>query len=257
MKTFFRHLVTLSLLLIACCLTAAEPMDAFEEELRLWMTLQREGRDSRQAWEAEQALLQDEIRLLQATQENLQKQLHSTRDAADNVAQQADEAQREAASRIQGLEPSLQAMTKAIEHLDAWQRQLPPPLRQLLEPAMAAIPPATPANQAQRFRATLDALAAARDIAGKLHVAGMIITDDNGAERQMQVLFVGVAVAYAVAPDSSHAAFGRPEPSGWRWVAANDHAPAIQAAIGMVRDREPAHFLSLPLSLTAPADVTP
>jgi hypothetical protein len=65
----------------------------------------------------------------------------------------------------------------------------------------------------------------------------------------VDVLYLGLAAGFAVAPDGASAALGQPGESGWTWRAApaGETADAIRRAIAVHRREAPVSLTRLPL----------
>ena len=80
-----------------------------------------------------------------------------------------------------------------------------------------------------------------------VHVHSELHKDDDGREFKMQVVYFGLAMAYAVNEDGSFAQVGRPEASGWKFTKRNELAPQIQALVTSATSEKDATFSQLPL----------
>jgi hypothetical protein len=63
----------------------------------------------------------------------------------------------------------------------------------------------------------------------------------------MQVIYFGLACAYAVNDDGSFALVGRPSAQGWNFVERKDLAAEIQQLVAATTGDQDAAFINLPL----------
>jgi len=70
----------------------------------------------------------------------------------------------------------------------------------------------------------------------------------DGREYNMQVIYFGLACAYAVNDDGSYALVGRPSPEGWIFREQNNLAADIRRLIAATTGDQEAIFVNLPLS---------
>lgn len=77
--------------------------------------------------------------------------------------------------------------------------------------------------------------------------------DGAGREFNMEVIYFGLSVAYAVNEDGGLALVGKPDPKdGWKFTERKELAGAIRDLISSTKgDRDPS-FISLPISLDTP-----
>lgn len=80
-----------------------------------------------------------------------------------------------------------------------------------------------------------------------VHVHSELHKDDDGREFKMQVVYFGLAMAYAVNEDGSFAQVGIPEANGWKFTKRNEIAPQIQALVTSANSEKDATFSQLPL----------
>ena len=65
------------------------------------------------------------------------------------------------------------------------------------------------------------------------------------AQRDMDVLYLGLARGYAVSSDDEHALIGTPGPAGWSWRSAPDEAKRIRQAIRLANDNAEIRLVTL------------
>ena len=80
-----------------------------------------------------------------------------------------------------------------------------------------------------------------------VHVHPELHKDAEGREFKMQVVYFGLAAAYAVNEDGSFAEVGHPGKDGWKFEERNALAPQIQALVTSATSEKDATFTKLPL----------
>ena len=79
--------------------------------------------------------------------------------------------------------------------------------------------------------------------------AGAAMIEAGGARRQCDVLYLGLARAFAVSSDGSWAAVGTPGAGGWTWTPRPDLAARVRQAIDINKRERPAALVSLPVGI--------
>jgi hypothetical protein len=72
--------------------------------------------------------------------------------------------------------------------------------------------------------------------------------DEQGREFNVQVVYFGLAMAYACNEDGSFALVGRPGPDGWKFEERKDLAPDIVKLLAATTGEADATFINLPFS---------
>jgi hypothetical protein len=80
-----------------------------------------------------------------------------------------------------------------------------------------------------------------------IHVHSELHRDSQGREFNMQVVYFGLALAYAVNEDGSFALAGRAAPDGWKFQERNDLAPRILKLVASATSEKEVSFTNLPL----------
>jgi len=238
----------------ACC--AEEPIngtDALQALVRQLVDVRREtGRASAQ-WREQQASLAAERDLLAAENERL-TQLLASRETAAAEAEQADAGTRRAlADRKASLEKLALPLAEAETRLRSLSGQLPPERLAPLREVMATLPPAHPSHPAddltERLRNALAVLTELQKQDQLIHATRIMLSPPNGSLREMNVLFVGLAMGFAVDQLGETAAIGTTTPDGWRWRWDATLAPFIRKALTIHAKEAPADFVELPLAI--------
>jgi len=251
-------LTALGLALGAWWAAAAPPgVDGIKSQVREWVTLRGEIGRVRGDWVEEEQLLVAEQRLLVRRADDLRGQLdESEREKADAVAAMG-QAKADCMTADESLSGLLDAVRHAEAHMRSCRRRLPPLLQDQLTASFAALElsdaDGEPRRVAERLQVVAALYAELQRLAKGVHTGKMLMTDAAGDTREMEVLFVGLTVGYAVSLDNTRAASGRPAARDWTWQWDAALAPAVRDALALARrDRAPA-LVTLPMR-TAEAD---
>ena len=210
-----------------------------------WIALRAERALEAESWKQEESRLRMELRLLEDAEDHLQEELDSLRlEAGESETRQADliEELEARQSRREALAPRVQrGLTAALDRTES----LPPPLLHRLEDERAAADAAGRDLSAQ-LRALLGLHNQWLLLQTSLH-DGSLILEIGGGRREMDVLWIGTATAYAVNADATLAATGTPGPDGWVWTENSVIAPRVRQALRIHRQEVPPALIRLPV----------
>jgi hypothetical protein len=99
----------------------------------------------------------------------------------------------------------------------------------------------------KRLLNLINILSEAEKFQQTVHLRPELRKDSSGREFNMQVIYFGLACAYAVNDDGSFALVGRPSAQGWNFVERKDLAAEIQQLVAATTGDQDAAFINLPL----------
>lgn len=219
-----------------------------------WMALRttlaqekREWNEHRQQWEQEIALLEKEAETLRKEREDV-----------DSFASSFEAERTVALARKERTEAELRKLRPVLDRAEAdlrrWRERIPAGLRPPLATGFAALP----ATQKEadklalaRRAQTVAALYAQIETLQNAFQSASETLDVEDGRRQVDVLYVGLARAFAVSAGNDWAAVGVPSDSGWAWTPAPGEAEAVRRAIDMVNRKASAQLVILPLQVIA------
>ena len=102
---------------------------------------------------------------------------------------------------------------------------------------------------ADRLRLVFGLLTEIDQFANGVYLFRQPLTDPQQVRREMDILYLGLAVAFAVSADGTSAAAGAPAAGGWEWRWDPALAPSVRTAVAIYRKEQPASFVVLPLEL--------
>lgn len=230
-------------LMFALSHTWAE-VSTLEDLTAQWVALRAERAREAEAWRNEEARMRLELSLLEEAEARLLEERDQLREQEDEVeASQADdlaelEARQDAGRQLGQSVAASRADLLAV--LDA----LPPALRARLAEEEQALDGAED-SPLQQLRAVWTLRNQLTRIQHELHVTPAVI-DVAGRRREMDVLWVGTARAFAVSGDDLLAAQGRPVQGTWEWEPLPGRESAVRRAVLLVRGEAAPGLVSLP-----------
>lgn len=257
-----RRLALAMLAAISACGLAgpasAAGLDTLEALTEQWVALRTTLAEEKatwtekeQHWEAEIHLLQDEIKSLQ----NEIQQLQTVTTSAEEEQADLLEKKEKFSSVLEEIKP---AIDRAEANLRNWQSLLPVSISQELQPLFENLPKnrndANKRSAAQRAQTVVALYTGIEELHQHVHAVQEIITDETGANRKVNVLYLGLSRAFAVSPANDWAAVGEPTVRGWRWTPHPQLASDIRQALSIYQQEETAHLVNLPL---IPREVRP
>jgi hypothetical protein len=227
--------------------TARADVNTLEALTGEWMELRAERAREAEAWKSEENRLRMELRLLADAEAHLQEELETLRmeesEAETMQAELIDELESRQARR-ETLAPIVRrGLAAALEDTE----NLPPPLLRRIEEERASAD-AAGGELLPRVRALLALHNQWLQLQTSLHADAMVL-DLGGARREMDVLWIGNALAYAVNSDNTLAAMGMFGPDGWVWTEHPDAAARIRRALRVRQQDAPPALIRLPVEV--------
>jgi hypothetical protein len=214
-----------------------------------WMTLRTTIAEEKREWEARRTQWEEEIALLEREAAALKKEI----DEGGAFASSVERDRAVVLARKAGMERELEALRGVLDRaetdLRGWQERIPPGLRGPLNTGFGALPATQ--EEADRLPLTKRAQTVAalytqiETLQNRFH-AGRETLEMDGTRRQVDVLYLGLARAFAVSPANDWAAVGAPTGAGWTWERATEDADTIRRAIEVLNRKVTAQLVTLP-----------
>ena len=232
---------------------AASGVEQLDTLVEQWVALRRQIAETQEEWRRQRSLLEDEQRLLERRRNNLRQELAETRTALEESRRQQTRARTERDRLRQNILQASDSLDKTRTALLEWRRYLPPfleaPLAERFDELADMTGDPDPAALSEQAQTVLGLVSAVEQMHRSIHTGRMLLTPPDGAEREMQTLFLGLAAAFAVSPDGARAAAGSPVNGEWVWSWNAELAPAIRRALAVFRKDETAALVPLPLNI--------
>lgn len=208
-------------------------VSTLEGLVRQWVDLRGAVAAEVRARDEQERQLQSEARLLEKERAALQSERDGLAAELRRTAQeQQDQAERESKLRaaLGAFNPSLE---RAEADLTRWRARIPEPLAAPLAADFAKLSGTNDpsAGAVQRLQIALGLYGQIEDLQRNVHVVKQLLPEASGSRREMDVLYLGLARAFAVSSDGAQAAVGVPGTDGWRWESRPALAHPIRAVI--------------------------
>jgi len=243
-------------LLIPCQLLAGDvdsSLGDLDTLVGRWMALRITIAEENREWDTRREQWNDEIDLLEKEDETLKKEI----DENDSFATSVEKRRTVALARKELMETELQKLCLVLEHYESdlirWKKRIPPSLYSSLRAAFSTLP--TKHDEARNIPLAKRAQTVAvlytqiETLQNKFHTTRESL-DTNGIHRQADVLYVGLARAFAISPANDWAAIGTPSDNGWLWKDSLGDGVAIRHAIDVLKHKKTAQLVELPMQIT-------
>ncbi|MFN0067460.1 MAG: DUF3450 family protein [Limisphaerales bacterium] len=217
-----------------------------------WVQTRQLADRTRTDWASERALLEQSRALFE---KGLQDEAERMTRIGTNVAQvgldrQAAEKELAVATdalvRLAGIVGGFEQRVRALQPL------LPEPLLPAVQPFLNRLPTnsvATAATVPERMQAVVGFLNEVDKFNSTVTVADEKRPDAAGQLVSVEVVYLGLGLAYFADATGTLAGFGQPGPEGWQWTTQAEIGPAVRNAVAMYRNEQPAAFVNLPAAI--------
>ncbi|HVU33402.1 MAG TPA: DUF3450 family protein [Opitutaceae bacterium] len=226
--------------------TEPDPLDEVERATERWLDLRMEAARVETAWKSERVLLEsllaanrDRAALEEDKRDLVKARTAKDREEIEGLRTKADAAQndlREAEERLKVIDAQLVQLRPS----------LPPRLSAGLENAFRTL--AKPQlNLAERMQMTVQILNRCAQFNRSITAGEEIQALEPGRNpRAVQVIYWGLAQAYALDRQTGSAWIGRPDPSGWKWTPCPEAAKRIGELIAIYDGKSDPDFVFVP-----------
>jgi len=236
---------------------AAQRQDALGELDALverWMALRTTMAEEKRDWEARREQWAEEIALLEREAATLKEEI----DAGHTFASSVETKRAAVLARKERMEAERRKLRAVLDRAEAdlrrWRERIPPGLRASSATAFDALPATQKEAEKRPLPKRAQTVAALytqiETLQNRFHATRETLAVE-GARRQVDVLYVGLARAFAVSPGNDWAAVGVPSNTAWTWTPAIPDAAAVRRAIDVLNRRETAQLVALPMRVAA------
>ncbi len=233
-----------------------DPLDQSKENMRLWLETSQKRQAEENAWKNDQeiltnykeGLLAEKAAYLEQIEEAKQRAQAADQQSTDKISQrdQLIAAEKALASHLRGLEEEFVKQVPA----------LPAPLIKMSKMAVGietlkknlALPADQQTDDVGKRSANLtEMIAEVEKFQQNVTVSNELHKNAAGQEFNMQVVYLGMAAAYAVNEDASFALIGSPQTGGWKFTERNEIAADIKKLIVTATTEKDISFTPLPV----------
>lgn len=227
-------------------------LDTARDTLAKWVETQQIISKEKRDWLVAKEVLDQRIALLKSEIGALEQKVGETRASI----RETDERRRDIISESEEFRAASAALADRIGPLEARTRvlvkRLPEPIQQRVAPLAQRIPgegAATELSLAQRFQNVIGVLNELNKFNQDIHLTSELRELADGRTAEVKALYIGIGQGYYVTSTGDAAGVGRPGPDGWSWSPANELAPEITRAIGVVENTVVPAYVPLPVSV--------
>lgn len=217
-----------------------------------WMLLRATIADEKRVWKAQKQQWEGEIALLKQESETLSSEIEAANTFVSSVEKERSTALQQKEKMEAELEKLETVITEAENELRKWQKRIPSGLQKHVT-AFDMLPVASKGSKylslPKRAQAVAAIYAQIEFLQNQLHTTQELL-DTGTTRRQVEVLYMGLSIAYAVSPGNDWAAIGTPSAQQWIWTPSEKDAKTIRQAIDIFKRQEPAKLITLPITVT-------
>lgn len=237
---------------------APEDLETLDGLVGRWMALRTTIAEEKREWKERREQWKEEIALIEKEAETLKKEA----DEGTAFSSSFETKRSEALARKASMEGELQELRTVLDRAEAdlrrWRGWIPPGLMPSLAAGFGALP-ATPTEAdglplTKRSQTVAALYAQIETLQNEFHASRETL-DVEGTRRHVDVLYVGLARAFAVSPGNEWAAVGVPSDTGWTWTPSREDGEAVRRALDVLDRQATAQLVALPLQVAG--EVTP
>jgi hypothetical protein len=233
-------------------LGAEVSLTAVRETLGQWVQTRQLISRTDAEWGAEKEMLEQ-------TRALFERELASVRAGLGRVSTNSTVADRErevAEGELKRMNAALERAREQVMRLEGELKPLlallPTPLKSSVQPLVDRLP-ADPASTKAAVTERMQTLVSLLNEVDKFQNAIAVVNEKQpnaqGEQISVDVIYVGLGVAYFVDATGDLAGVGSPETTGWKWETRPGIGKAVRDVIAMYRSQKPAAFVGLPLEI--------
>ncbi len=257
MRYVFLHLIILSTLPAFAQEPKPTPTEELRTSVREWVETMRKIQQEENDWSRDREVLQNYKEGLEKEIADLKEQIASAKTRKEGADKESLDKVRERDRYVTAKDELATIVRNLEEQLIAKLPSFPEPLAKEAKVAQGiedlkrdiALPPAKRAEGvSKRLLNVVNLLSEAEKFQQTVHVRPELHKDSKGREFNLQVVYFGLAMAYAVNEDGTFALVGRPGADGWRFEEKPELASAISKLLAATTGETDAAFINLPFS---------
>ena len=256
-------LITLVPLLASACLAQTEedasPTEQLKDSVREWIETMREIQQEEDSWSRDQEVLEDQKAALEIEIKDLAKRVEEAKEVKAEADRESLEQEEERETLIEAKELMSREVAelekKLIEQFPAfpkWLSEEDAKVKGMMQKAREYVvmeeDDAAKALNA-RLSNVLNLLTEAEKWQQLVHLRKEMHEGESGKNINMDVVYFGLAAAYAADEEGEFAAVGRPGPEGWVFEKRDDLAAEIAELVRVIKGDAEAKFSNLPIEL--------
>lgn len=229
-----------------------------KNSVREWIETMREIQREEDSWDQDQQLLNDQREALRTEIDQLTKQVEEAKVRKESVAQESLDQVKKRDALVEAKELMETEVRELEESIVGKLAAFPPALAEdpRVKELMAQVRKdvtlqgdEAKTGLTKRLNNVLNLLAEAEKWQQTVHLKPELHTTADGKKLNMNVVYFGLAIAYAVDEEGVYGMVGMPTDEGWKFEESNELAPVILEMVNVLNGDADAKFINLPINL--------
>lgn len=246
----YKHIFALCV--AASPVLAQSPIKETRNLVEKWVESRQLSSQLKADWQVEKEVLEQSISAFEGELSSLDAQMEKVDTGKTQVSSEFETVNQEK-DALTAYSGRLKEEVARLEvRLNKLADQLPIGVKERISPLLDRIPenPAeTKLSVSTRMQNVLGVINEVDKFNGGVTVVSELRKNTEGADVQVQVLYVGLAQAYFSDPTGAFAGTGKPGANGWDWSIQPELGEKILNAINIYLGSQPAAFVNLPFQL--------
>jgi hypothetical protein len=229
-----------------------EVADDWKAKTDQWIQLEQRIATEQNDWLADKEVMEASRAVLQREQLTLRTRLEANELAQSLFRKRLELLEGELVTQQEAKSLVLSGLEVEEERIRGIRSSLPELLRERLAPLLLRLgagPIDQPVRVSERAQIVISILSAIDQFNGTATLTHHLRTDEQGVERDVEVLYWGLAMGYAVDQTAQQAWLLIPDTAGWNWKAAPEAASGIRELIEIHKRKRSPGLVSLPAVL--------
>lgn len=211
--------------------------------------LKRQLSEEKEMWKEQEAWLKQEKGLLLKEKEMLEKEIADAKE--EEVSARIESAGLLEQKKVlqESLDNCFPAITRVETNLKKWREFLPAVLAKPLQKVFDELEKGRERSISKRLQVILTLFGEIERLGNEVHPVKETLIVSDGKKREMDVIYLGLARAFAVSKDNKAAGISVPGKDGWKWNWHPEIAGSVRKAIDSYNSREMAEFVHLPVKI--------
>jgi hypothetical protein len=231
---------------------ADDPVVAARETLAQWVQTRQLISKTRSDWDSDQEMLLQTKTLFERELASVTEQMGRLSTNSSVADKERVQAETELAQHTAALEQAKTLVVELEKEVRALLPLFPPPLAAVGQPLVSRLPADsanTKAGVIERFQTVVSLLNEVDKFNNAVTVANDKQANAGGQQVSVDVIYLGLGIAYFVDSTGDVAGIGSPSAAGWQWKLQPEIAPKVRDAIAIYRSQKAATFLGLPATI--------
>lgn len=228
------------------------PVKETTAALEKWVSSRQVIAKTKRDWDLEKAAITNSIELFSTELKALEEGLQTATVDSSRIERETAELEASKAVTEAGLDAARILVTELEAAVTGLSIQLPPPLKDRIDPILKRIPAASEETKRSVMERMQNVVALVNEIDRfnlDVTVVSEVQTNPEGKEIQVQTVYLGLGQAYFVDRTGTHSGFGSPSENGWAWIQKPEIAGSVRTILSMYEGKIPAAFVPMPVQI--------